>query len=239
MGSEMWEDTQSFLVMSHNAGNGHARPPRLAQVLRESEADIIGLEEITVEQAEALDRLLCDDYPFRVLYGEGIPGKGILSRFPIVDSRRLHFFPNRPDLWGQLEVGGSRLDLVVGHPWPPRVHWNGYYQGPETREHIRRLLALAMSGRPAIVMGDFNFTEKNSAYAEFAAAGLTDAFRAAGKGRGGTLPVHAGGVPLSPVLRVDYILHTMHFRTEQAWVGSSTGSDHHPVLARLCWVVEG
>jgi vancomycin resistance protein VanJ len=221
--------------MTHNAGNGHAKPPRLAQVLRESEADIIGLQEITVKQAEMLDMLLPAAYPYRVLYGEGIPGKGILSRFPIVDTHRLHFFPNRPDLWGQIDVGGRMLQLVNGHPWPPRAHRNGYYQGPETREHIRNLLALATTGRPTIVVGDFNFTDRSGVYAEFAEAGLTDAFQAAGKGRGGTLPVHVRGIPLTPVARVDYILHTAHFRTEEAWVGSSTGSDHRPVLARLSW----
>ncbi|MFL5733277.1 MAG: endonuclease/exonuclease/phosphatase family protein [Chloroflexia bacterium] len=226
----------SFLVMTHNAGNGHARPPKLARVLRDSEADIIGLQEITTAQAEELDAELHDVYPYRVLYGEGIPGKGILSKFPILEARQLHIFPNRPDLWGQLDVGGRSLDLVSGHPWPPRAHRDGYYQGPETREHIRRLLELAGSGRPAIVVGDFNFTERNKAYTEFAAAGLTDAFRVAGKGRGGTLPVHVSGIPLSPVLRVDYILHTKHFKAEEAWVGTSTGSDHRPVLARFCWV---
>src|SRR3954470_3751269 len=155
----------SFLVMTHNAGNGHARPPKLTQVLRESDADIIGLQEITAEQATALDTALCDVYPFRVLYGEGIPGKGFLSRFPITASRRLQFYPNRPDLWGQFDLGGRTLEIVNGHPWPPRIHWNGYYQGKETREHIRKLLALATSGQPTIVLGDFNFTETNEAYA--------------------------------------------------------------------------
>jgi len=226
----------SFLVMTHNAGNGHAQPPTLARVLLESQADIIGLQEITIEQAEALNTLLGDVYPYRVLYGEGIPGKGIVSRFPIIESQQLRFYPNRPDLWGQIEMGGRTLELVSGHPWPPRIHWNGYYQGPQTREHIRSLLALAGSGQPTIIVGDFNLTERHSAYAEFEAAGLTDAFRVAGNGRGGTLPVHVGGIPLSPVLRVDYILHTAHFKTEEAWIGDSTGSDHRPVLARLSWV---
>ena len=44
-----------------------------------------------------------------------------------------------------------------------------------------------------------------------------------------------GGIPLSPVLRVDYVLRTTHFKTEGAWIGDSTGSDHRPVLARLSW----
>jgi vancomycin resistance protein VanJ len=229
---------ESFLVMTHNAGNGHARPSKLVQVLRASGADIIGLQEITVAQADALDDLLRDVYPYRVLHGAGIPGKGILSRSPIVESKQLHFFPNRPDLWGRIEVGGRTLDLVNGHPWPPRAHRDGYYQGPETKRHIRQLLELVATGRPTIVLGDFNLTERNRGYLEFAAAGLTDAFRAAGKGRGATLPVHVSGIPLSPLLRVDYILHTKHFSTQEAWVGHSTGSDHRPVLARISWTLD-
>jgi endonuclease/exonuclease/phosphatase (EEP) superfamily protein YafD len=41
------------------------------------------------------------------------------------------------------------------------------------------------------------------------------------------------GLSLFPVLRVDYIWYTEPIHCKSAWIGSDTGSDHLPVLARL------
>ena len=78
--------------------------------------------------------------------------------------------------------------------------------------------------------------------------GLFDAFQAAGRGRGGTLPRRLGhstrvnlrpgwparGLPgLLPLARVDYIWHTADLAPLDCWVGEDAGSDHLPVLAEL------
>ena len=62
-------------VMTYNVGAGLAAPLRLVEVLRQSGADIIGLQELAPEQGAAIDDRLCDGYPHQVLHPTGIPGK--------------------------------------------------------------------------------------------------------------------------------------------------------------------
>jgi endonuclease/exonuclease/phosphatase (EEP) superfamily protein YafD len=73
--------------------------------------------------------------------------------------------------------------------------------------------------------------------------GLIDAFAAKGQGAGNTFPTRVGSVraasermarrKVPPIVRFDYIWNTPNIEVEAAWVGTDTGSDHAPVLARL------
>jgi endonuclease/exonuclease/phosphatase (EEP) superfamily protein YafD len=224
-----------FVVMTHNVGNGLAPPAGLCAMLRAAGADLIGLQEVTAAQAAALEHDLADLYPYRVLYGEGIPGKGLLSKFPLHAVERLQLYPRRPDLRATVELEGGSVLCIVAHPRPPGFHWNGFYMNAQSRTQIAALIALATAGPPAILLGDFNLTELTRLYNQIRCAGLIDAFQAAGRGAGWTLPTRYYALPLTPMLRIDYIWHTPHLHATAAWVGRNSGSDHLPVLARLAW----
>lgn len=217
-------------VLFFNVGNGLLRPERLREALELSQADLIGLAELTSAQADSMSRLK-DRYPYQYLYGAGIPGKGILSRSPLRDVELLEFQPARPDLRAytmlDTEEGMQELQIVVAHPPPQRTHLRN--------EQLKALLALAMNGKPTLLMGDFNMVQSQAVYRSYRAAGLLDAFREAGTGRGFTFPTRRGGFRLRPVVRIDFIWHTKHLRTRRAWVGADYGSDHLPIFAELTW----
>ena len=115
-----------------------------------------------------------------------------------------------------------------------------------TRAQIAGLVRAATAGGPAVLMGDFNLVERHPIYRQIAGAGLTDAFRAAGRGIGVTLPTRMarwaatgsrwGSIPLPPLVRVDYIWLTADLMPLVAWVGRHAGSDHLPVCVRLAHV---
>ena len=222
-----------FTVMTYNVGNGLAPPLKLARALRESGADIIGLEELTAAQAEAIQQNLTDIYPYQILYGMGIPGKGILSRYPIVDSTQLELHPERPDLRGFIEMEEHELQIIVAHPPPPRFHRTGIHPTRDARQQFDLLLQIAVSGEPTILLGDFNMGDRQAQYTALKAAALRDAFHEAGVGPGVTFPRRRGRVRLMPMVRIDYIWYTEHLRATRAWVGADAGSDHLPVLAEL------
>jgi endonuclease/exonuclease/phosphatase (EEP) superfamily protein YafD len=67
-------------VMTFNVGNGLAPATHLAALLRHSGADLIGLQELDAGQAEAVDRLTRDRYPYQIVRGTGFEGRG--STFP-------------------------------------------------------------------------------------------------------------------------------------------------------------
>jgi vancomycin resistance protein VanJ len=228
--------------MTYNLGNGMAEPDRLVAALRASTADLIGLQELETAQAEAIARGLGDLFPHQVLHPVGFAGKGLLSRYPILEQEQLHFSPDRPDLRVVIDVDGVSLTVIVAHPRPPKMRLTGMVFDPVTTDQIDMLARVAVAGAPAVVVGDFNMTIRHARYAHWTAAGLIDAFRAIRRG-GATLPVRVGrsvrmkdrlaGFPLRPIVRVDYIWHTTHLVAQAAWVGDDAGSDHLPVLARL------
>ena len=230
-------------VMTFNVGNGLAEPVRVANLLRQVRADVVGLQELAAPQAEALAGELTDAYPYQVLIPTGFAGKGLLSRHPLVEHEQLCLYEARPDLRAVIEIAGRPLCVLVGHPPPPRLNRHRICFDSAAVAQIQALSALALEHAPSVLLGDFNMTPRNPIYVQLVEAGLVDSFAVAGSGRGWTLPRRLGhasrvnhglaGLPLRPVARVDYIWHTRELRTEAAWLGSDAGSDHLPVVARL------
>jgi vancomycin resistance protein VanJ len=230
-------------VMTYNVGAGLAGPLRLVEVLRQSGADIIGLQELAPDQGAAIADLLCDEYPYQVLHPTGIPGKGLVSRFPIHDTELLNLHPGRPDLQATVDAPGGALTVIVAHPPPPRFGRNRVRQTALTEQQIAEIAAVATRGHAAVLLTDFNRVGWQAAYRQLRGSGLIDAFGEAGRGLGFTLPTRLshlayrghplGEMALPPLLRVDYVWHTAHFRTMSSWIGGNAGSDHLPVLAEL------
>ena len=229
-------------VMTYNVGNGLAATPTLVRYLRTAAADLVGLQEVAAEQAAAIVEQLADVYPFRVLVGTGIPGKGVLSRFPLRDVRQLSLAPDRPDLCVEADVDGLCLTVLVAHPPPPRLRNLSRRPAQEAIGQLAQLAEIAVAHAPAVLMGDFNMVARSAGHALLSAAGLRDAFQLSGTGRGFTLPARLGyserlnralGWPLLPFLRVDYIWLTQQLEATDSWTERGAESDHRPVLARL------
>ncbi len=122
------------------------------------------------------------------------------------------------------------------------------HKGVIARQESSRLLSRQLSeiakGVPAILIGDFNITEDNPAYAVLvrpAAPGAVrwiDSFRTMYPKRSSeesSFHAFKGGATGS---RIDFIFHTDHFRTKAASVDRSGEngrfpSDHYPVTAVL------
>jgi vancomycin resistance protein VanJ len=230
-------------VMTYNVGAGLAAPRRLVEVLRQSGADIIGLQELAPEQGTAIADQLGGDYPYQVLHATGIPGKGLISRFPIRETALLELHPGRPDLQALVAAPGGEITVIVAHPPPPRLGRNRIRQAALADQQISGIAVVATRGQPAVLLTDFNRVGWQAAYRQLRQSGLIDAFGTAGRGTGFTLPTRfshlayhghpLGELPLPPLLRVDYVWHTAHFRALASWIGGNAGSDHLPVLAEL------
>jgi len=244
----MMSDMQQFKVMTCNVGNGRAVPEQLIRVLRDAGADLVGIQELSDKQAEAISDNLAKEYPYQAMFPGGFAGKAVLSRFPILASEQLHLSTVRPDLQTMIDLGEAKLAFIVAHPPPPHPRWSGLKFDSQTWRQIRTLAELAIEHSPAILLGDFNLADWWGEYAYLRGTGLKDAFFEAGIERGHTLPRRIGpwkrflalnrllsGLSLVPMVRVDYIWYTEQLKCQQAWVGKDTGSDHLPVLAVMDW----
>lgn len=231
-------------VMSYNLLGFNFNTEATMSVIRASNADVIALQELNPENAEAIVRELGDVYPYRWLDPQpSVVGGGLISRLPF---ERLEAGALDRIDWVsipmavRLDVSGQPVTLVRFHA----------FAGPGSvaaREQQARLLAEyaeAHSG-PLVFVGDLNATDQNVAYGLIART-MRDAWREAGWGLGNTFPgeptAEVGGsrpvvagvpVPLW-LVRIDFVFHSDDLRTLEARLGPYDGaSDHRPVIATL------
>jgi endonuclease/exonuclease/phosphatase (EEP) superfamily protein YafD len=235
---------RGFTVLSFNVGNGLADPARLVEYLGDEQADVVGIQELSLQQAEAIERRLMGVYPYRLLMPTGFSGKGLISKLPIRSSASIAFAPDRPDLNVSIDVFEAIVQVIVAHPKPPKVGLSGVVFDPVTDSQIMQVAELAISDSPSVILGDFNMTERQAHHGHMTSSGLIDAFQETGA-RGASFPRRLGHthrvgsrvdkMPLRPVIRIDYVWYTAELVATKVWVGDDAGSDHLPVLARLEW----
>jgi vancomycin resistance protein VanJ len=223
------------VVMTFNMNFGNGDDDKVIAALRDSGADIIGLQEFSLADAKLVKDQLSDLYPYQIQQGDGIPGIGMISRYPIT---RHEFIkpPSQifPFVDSELDVNGQRVHVIVAHPPPPG-------RAEDTGEIISRtifdaplLIDLMTEGGPALMLADLNIPDQSQEYTLLQGAGLLDSWREEGWGFGTTFPAaQYGPIPPIPLWRIDYIWHTTDFKVLAVRLGPFTGSDHLPVVAEL------
>ncbi len=230
----MPEHALRLKVLTFNTGNDFPAPSSLIGFLEQSDAGIVGLQELSPRNAAALEPALLRTYPYRVLRGEIIHGKGLLSRYPITRHQHFVLASGRPYLEAEVVVNDRRITVVVAHPPPADIRKLEVVSARATMD-LSQLLGRLSLERPTLLLGDFNITALGRMYRMLRRAGLVDIFRVAGEGRSATYPTRYPSSPvrLTPVVRIDYIWASEHFLPVSSYVGPDCGSDHLPLLAQL------
>ena len=233
-------------VMSYNVTRGDPGIDTILSIIKSESADIVALQEVTPEVADALDELGVL-YPYSALHPtpDGYDGCGVLTRFPITEEE---VFPlvEGAHLYQRLalDVDGHQVHLLNVHLQPPALAVLragsrfpipvGYDSTIQDRELERLLEELDdLEGR-IIVAGDLNMTDQSPGYREVTRR-LADAYRRAGWGLGHTFPdreVRSIPTPF-PLVRIDYIFHSRDMSTTRAYVGDRGGPNHRFLVAEL------
>jgi endonuclease/exonuclease/phosphatase family metal-dependent hydrolase len=242
-------------VMNYNVHTGIGTDgtldlARTAAVIRDSRADVVGLEEVDVhwdarsdfrDQATDLARLLHMRVFFAPIYDlppptEGAPrrqyGVAVLSRYPILRTENhwiTRLSTQDPNPVPEPMPGfAEAVVLVRGVPVHVYVTHLDYRPDPAVRatEVAETLEILGDDPRGArqILLGDFN---AEPAAPELAPlwTDLTDAWTSAAPGH--TYPADA------PTKRIDYVTTSTGVRARNAAVVDTLASDHRPVVADL------
>jgi endonuclease/exonuclease/phosphatase (EEP) superfamily protein YafD len=229
--------TTEIVVMTANLGDGLSEPAQLVSFIREHDVDIVALQEVTPDMAEALAADLGDLFPYQEVRGLGIPGKALLSRYPITQVEWLETNPGRPDLFATVDLAGQPIELLVAHPTPPGFSGGLVRPREGSVEQFDRLAEIAANAEsPFLMLGDFNMIPLHQRYFELKSIGLQDIFAAVGSGVGFTYPERIPPLPdglVHPFMRIDYIWASEDWHALSATVGDDIGSDHLPVIARL------
>lgn len=215
--------------------DGRERLDRIADVLREVKADVIGLQEVFQSQAAALAEAIGAAAVFGATRTspQGLYGNVCLSRLPLVSHERYNLtcLPFEPR-------GCLRADVDIGHAAP--LHVLNVHLGLGYRERIRQVRMLSeIFGQvplpgPRVLLGDFNEWFNGHASrllrAEFGHARV----------RRRRLATHPSPMP---VFQLDRIYHDPGIRIVRVGVHRSrlarVASDHLPTYADVAVVPPG
>ncbi|MEV0800129.1 endonuclease/exonuclease/phosphatase family protein [Kribbella sp. NPDC050281] len=210
-------------VLSHNVDADNPNPKATAQDLLTADADVIALEEVTAADMKVYKAAFAKTYPYQVARDT----VGLWSKFPVAQSESVDVgFKWTRALRAEVSTPQGKVAVYVAHLASVRVGTSGFTSGQrnDTIEALGRQISdEKLAG--VIVMGDFNGTANDRSLAPLT-TGLRSAQGAAGYGFGFTWPAKF------PMARIDHIM-VRGVTPTKAWVMSSTGSDHRPVVAEI------
>ena len=158
-------DIATLTVASYNihggvGADGHCVPKRIVEVLRETGADVVALQEVE-SRSTGFDMLafLADELQMQGVTGptlladDGDYGNGLLTRFPACNIQRIDLsVPHREPRGAidtEIDIAGTRLRVIATHLG---------LRPAERRHQVQRLLAIFEHDRalPTVFMGDVN-----------------------------------------------------------------------------------
>ncbi|HXG24745.1 MAG TPA: endonuclease/exonuclease/phosphatase family protein [Chthonomonadales bacterium] len=206
---------------------------RIAEVLREVDAQIICLQEVHCRlpwsgfqnQLRALARWLGMPALFQnnVWLALGGFGNALLTSLPVLSLAR-HRLPNSGERACVRKLPERRglLEAVLQSPQGPLTvmvtHWS--LNARDRQQSAEKVAALVAARRtPVLLAGDFNAAADSPEMARLRGlTGLCD------RGSAPTFPAHR------PATRIDYVLHSPEVPVTRVWVVETPASDHRPVV---------
>jgi vancomycin resistance protein VanJ len=235
-GGESGSRGTTLRVLTYNLHAESQALAPMAAIIRDSNADVVALQELSPAAARAFASEFAQRYPYQALHDDPrypLLGQGVLSRYPIT----------RDEYWvkglGQqrvtLDVSGTQVALYNVHPPHPfdfkadGLAFDPVWRSAAIEDILRRADADAQAGL-LILAGDFNMTDQTDVY-RLVTARLRDTYREVGWGMGFTFNPNARLLPLA---RIDYVFHDDRITSVAARVWpTSGGSDHSPVWVEL------
>lgn len=220
----------SVVVLQTNIELGQGDPGRIAELAERHDVDVLAVNELTAEAAEAIDATSVGyRFPYTYLQPERrAGGTGVWSRFPISSPRRLDGFL-LASLQMSLSVpqdGGPKIvQLFAFHPVYPLepVGWS------DELNRIRAVLEEVPTDVPVIAPGDYNATYDHTAYRRLLTNGYVDAGEIAGAG---FLPTYPTDRFTGPLFAIDHVV-LRNVGARRVVTEVVPGADHRAVVAEL------
>ena len=223
----------------------------VAAFLRQTDADIICLQEFYLPNAVNMEGFLSTRFPgynaeYYVLTGkQGYAGNVTLSRYPILYKGKIDFERStNMALYTDINLDTTVIRLYNCHfesyNISPEEVLHSITEKDEVVENTGRKMRRSIMQRPeqvnavvrsmnespvrSLALGDFNETPLSYTYQRLK-SGRKDTFVSVGKGLGATY------TKFRPFLRIDYILYPRDLEAVSYEVRKVRFSDHYPVIA--------
>lgn len=205
----------------------------IAETIESQNPDVISLNEVNrarstngfVDTLPLLSQRLGMPYVFGANYADGQYGNAILSRYPIIDWRNVHYRENTTEVRGLLialiDSPGGQISVFSTH----LDHIGGKNNARSAQ--VSEALSIISNTPRAIFLGDLNAEPDKPEIQPIYEGGFTDVLLAAGKEDVYTF----WDAEPRPGRRIDYIFTTPELEVLDAWTVDSRASDHLPVVA--------
>jgi len=243
---------QTLTVATFNINWGNPNLPEVVRVIRQSQADVVALQETNEASERYLRRHLSNSYPhmhFRPPTGGFFAsGFAFLSKIPL---GRLRYLGPNGGMFGswacQVTWAGKRLQIVNVHLQPFLLPQGGslaavlrlFAQIEDVHaQEIAAIHKALSSETPAVVLGDFNSLSMGKAPRYLTSKGLIDGFGSVNEkpDQHPTWQWQLRDVNLA--FRVDYVFHSKGVSTIESRIIQTNASDHYPVVSRLRFLGE-
>ncbi|NMG00307.1 endonuclease/exonuclease/phosphatase family protein [Aromatoleum toluolicum] len=210
--------SQPLTVVTANLHAENRDVSALRRWVESLDADIVIVQEVTPSTMKQLEQW--EHFPHRLIQARTDPfGLAVLSRHAITESEARAPADQTLHYRALVRWGERRVALGAVHPMPPV---SAEYHALRDALFESEARWVAATGLPAVLAGDFNATPWSSAMRPFRAHGLRRATDLTP-----TWPAHF------PLIPIDQIVVTPHWRVLAAGVGPQFGSDHRPAYTVL------
>jgi endonuclease/exonuclease/phosphatase family metal-dependent hydrolase len=214
-------------VLTANLYVGRADAEVVVALVRQVDADVLFLQELTADAVTRLKQAGLEDLMphTRLDLRGGSRGSGIYARFPLSDGPRVASVQSaQPTALLELP-GGEAVELVCVHPSPPAL----IRQDVTTRWRAELEVLPAPGELPRVLAGDFNATLDHAPFRDVLRLGYVDAAQQAGNALTPTW-----GLPgKRALLTLDHVLVNRSCAVLACSVHVMPGSDHRAIYAQI------
>ncbi len=221
--------------------NNEVNIPAIAGFMQDRGVDILSMQEFSTDPYFNFDEIKSEFDFLPYTAGDFRKNENIIfSRYPVIRYNTITFSGTKNGLvWADLLFRGDTIRVINNHLQTTGIAskrgasygeilstaGKNYEKRKYQADYVRRLADT--TSYPLIICGDFNDTPYSYTIKRILGNDMSDSFREAGNGAGGTY-LHK-----YLFVRIDYILHNKTFKTLR-YVSDKTGmSDHKPVIAAM------
>jgi len=215
------EKTHTLKHIQFNLNFRNQEMDKVLEYFKNSNADVITLEEVTVSHQIELQEIK-KEYPYQA-YCEFYPVVGavaILSKHPF-NEENYACLKGKGLQWSQIMVDEKPVNIVAIHTLWPFPHGQ-----PQQIAEIKPIFKKMTT--PTLIAGDFNAVSWSHTVKEIEEASNTKVV----EGMRWTIDLKKQ-LPLLPnfKLAIDHVLLSKEFQVEKIFVEKNLGSDHLPVVS--------
>ena len=238
----------SISVMSYNvhyfSSGETSNLPLIASLISSYEADVVSLQEVQPHHLFSLDEIKreFDKLPYSHIHvGDHLEiGMAVFSKHPIINAEKIKFEDSGNGfLLVDILFRGDTIRIINAHLQTTGISGIKRFKAKNIINSIgENLIKRSRQAKyvrelidntkyPVIICGDFNDIPQSYAYHTIIGTDLTDSFKESGSGFGGSYRYIMG------LMRIDYILHSKHFKAIGFEQDKSKFSDHYAIFSVL------